>query len=240
MTKEYGYGGYSLQDFEGGISTGKSMGSKYSGKVYTSCYESHPVLKIGGGTLIGGSCISPVCKTADVYVGLDRGMRLMPTRPWVDDRSVQQILFSIQDMGVPHSAKDFDGLVRYLCNQLQENKTVHCGCIGGHGRTGMLFAAMFSVINGDKDAISSVRKMYCKKAVESDAQMSFLHKHYGITKVEPTKKALPKLESFQNWPKSGASEIKSKSKASNSSVFASATHVWNHVNSPHRARGSLF
>jgi hypothetical protein len=42
---------------------------------------------------------------------------------------------------------------------------------------------------GIEDAITWVRGNHCHKAVESQAQIEWLHKHYGITKVKPTKTA---------------------------------------------------
>lgn len=241
MSKSYGTTGYT-GDFEGFDS--KDWGAPPK-KSYKSCYHTHPTLIIGGGTLYGGSCITPLITDADVYVGLDSGMRIQEYLPW--ERSVEQILYPVTDMSVPKDPATFKKLVEYVCNQLREGKHVHCGCIGGHGRTGTLFAAVFNVINGDNDATATVRKLYCKKVVESSAQINFLHKHFGINKVEATKETLgtgynPSLYSGKSmkgvtdyWPKSGASEIKKSS-----TVFSTAKKVWNAVNSSTKAVGVLF
>jgi hypothetical protein len=68
-----------------------------------------------------------------------------------------------------------------------DGKTVHVGCVGGHGRTGIVISAIVAELTGKKDAIQWVRKHYCKKAVESKAQVQFLMKHYGVTEVTGTK-----------------------------------------------------
>lgn len=237
MGKSFSSSGYqkSLGDFDTGMG-GWSTGKKSS----HSCYHSHPKLKIGGGTLIGGSCLYPVVENADVYVGLDRGMTVIPYEPWEGEELVQ-ILYPITDMHAPSSVSSFTKLVDYLCNQLQKGKVVHCGCIGGHGRTGTLFSALFKVITDDQNAIETVRKLYCAKAVESDAQVKFLNKHFGIEKVKPTKTrntmgpSVAEGHWSTGWPKSGGSEIKGKPSAK----FSTATKVWKSVNSPLKVIGTL-
>lgn len=242
MSKSYGTSGYT-GTFEG-FDSGWEKSKKSTGG-YKSCYHTHPKLEVGGGTLYGGSCISPIISDADIYIGLDSGMRIQEYLPW--EREVQQILYPIIDMNVPSDPKTFAKLVEYVCNQLQAGKHVHAGCIGGHGRTGTLFAAIYSVINSDKDATTTVRKLYCKKVVESSAQINFLFKHFGINKVEATKESVgtgynPSTFSSKSmkgvtdfWPKAGASEIKKSP-----TVFANASKVWNAVNSSTKAVGVLF
>src|SRR5260370_28453547 len=103
------------------------------------CYESHPIFMIpcAEGEMVGiygGSCISPVIKGADVYVGFDSSMTYGRAMPW--DGGVE-ILYKIQDRGVPKDIVLFKKLVAWVAEQLLGGKTVHAGCIGGHGRTGL-------------------------------------------------------------------------------------------------------
>jgi hypothetical protein len=239
--KTYGSKGYSGEvDFKG-------MSASGTYETYTRCYHNHPKLLIGGGTLYGGSCISPIITDADVYIGLDNGMKVQKYLPWERTQPVHQVLFPITDMCAPQDAKSFAKLVEFVCNQLQGGSHVHAGCIGGHGRTGTLFAAVFNIVNGDKDSIATVRSLYCKKAVESAEQIKFLNKYFGITKVEASKSYLdagynPSKYSgtsmkgvTDSWPKSGASEIKKANTA-----FKDAKKVWNAVNSKCKALGVLF
>jgi hypothetical protein len=105
---------------------------------------------------------------------------------------VEEVYCAIPDMGIPKNIPRFKKMVTWLCNQLQEGKKVHIGCIGGHGRTGLLLAAIVSQLSGEKDAIAYVRKNYCGRAVESSEQVKFLGEHYGITPVKGTKEYTPK------------------------------------------------
>jgi hypothetical protein len=147
-----------------------------------SCYHSHPALKLPGTELViyGGSCHHPVVTDADVYIGFDAGMMVSErNRPWNPGGEVTHVLFKISDMSVPTEAKEFVKLVDWAKAQLEAGKTVHCGCVGGHGRTGMFLSALVSRF-GEPDAIEYVRKNYCKKVVESRSQVDFLVKYFGV------------------------------------------------------------
>lgn len=166
-----------------------------SKKYHKPCHESHPELSIGGGTFIGASCGYPR-DGADVYIGLDWNMaNAQKGYPWEKGyKLIEQVAFRIPDMCAPSSPEDFKKLVSWVCNQLQDGKTVHAGCIGGHGRTGTLLAAVMAQL-GEKDAIGWVRKNYCKKAVESKAQVDFLVKHFGVSPAQATKSHVSKHHS---------------------------------------------
>lgn len=150
------------------------------------CYKSHPALKLPGTELViyGGSCINPVVADADIYIGFDGGMTFTGKQfPWSEGH---EILFRITDMSVPKDVSQFKKLVDWTGEQLAAGKKVHCGCIGGHGRTGTFLAALVSA-HGEKDAIEYVRTHYCKKAVESTEQIKFLAKTFGITEAKGSK-----------------------------------------------------
>jgi hypothetical protein len=152
------------------------------------CFHKHPPLKLPGTELLiyGGSCSSPVVKDADAYVGFDESMHFTERHwPW---KVGAEVLFQIPDMGVPKKPEEFKKLVKWVRGQLEEGKKVHCGCIGGHGRTGTFLAALVSDF-GEKDAVTYVRKNYCAKAVESNTQVAFLAEHFGVTKVDGYKSA---------------------------------------------------
>ena len=177
------------------------------------CYESHPILKMGNGRLIGGSASSPVAKDADVYVSLQSGSTSgRISDPWEAKNQLIEIQYSITDTQAPSNVVRFKKMVTWLCNQLHEGKTVHVGCVGGHGRTGVVFSAIVAEMKEEKDAIQWVRKHYCKKVVESKVQVQFLMKYYGVSEAEPSKT----WESDHKplWKK-GESELESyKSKSS--------------------------
>lgn len=146
------------------------------------CYESHPALPIGDFKIYGGSCGHPIVKDADVYVGFDRSMQFFNSQyPWEEKtREVVEFLYPITDMAAPSKPKEFHQLIGWLAEQLEGGKKVHIGCIGGHGRTGTVLAALVKHMTGNADAISYVREHYCKKAVESKVQVKFLEEQFGI------------------------------------------------------------
>jgi len=166
----------------------KKVSSVFSGTPLAArCYESHPSIKIGKGTLYGGSASYPTYRKAHVYVALQSGSSCgLTSDPW-DDQKVIEIHYGISDMRAPKDVPRFKKLIDYVCAALDAGKKVHIGCIGGHGRTGTVLSAIIAQAKGEKDAIQWVRKHYCKKAVESSEQIQFLMTHYGVSKVSGSK-----------------------------------------------------
>lgn len=142
---------------------------------FRRCYEDHPALKIGDYVIYGGNCGNPIVKDADLYVGFDGIHSGGPA-----GRPVLSYYFPVTDMSVPKDLNAFKALLDYVEAALKAGKKVHAGCIGGHGRTGLFFAALVKQMTGEVDAISYVRKHYCSKAVETAAQVRWLHEHFGI------------------------------------------------------------
>lgn len=154
-------------------------------KTYPRCFETHPALPIGPYFIYGGSCSSPMVSNADIYIGFDTSMSMTTKRfPWNEG---EEVLYRIPDMGVPANAEDFKKFIAWLALQLIALKLVHIGCIGGHGRTGTVLAALVTHMTGELDSISYVRKHYCEKAVESATQVRFLNMHFGIKEVSGCK-----------------------------------------------------
>ena len=151
------------------------------------CADTHPALVIGEHKIYGGSCLNPKHSDADVYVGFERGMENFDIYPWSDKHA---FTFHIVDGGVPKSIVEFRKLLGFLEDALKAGKKVHIGCIGGHGRTGLVLAALVMHMTGNKNAIEYVRTNYCKKAVESTKQVDWLHQHFKIDKVKASKSAI--------------------------------------------------
>ncbi|MBS7812367.1 protein-tyrosine phosphatase family protein [Roseococcus pinisoli] len=164
----------------------QTVSSQSSSKTYRACYEDHPPLTFPDGRKIwGGSCTHPVIKDADVYIGLDSGMKATNrSLPWEPG---DEVYFPIQDMQIPINLSSFTKMVDWTYAQLQAGRKVHVGCIGGHGRTGMLLAALAGRCYKIDDPIAFVRKNYCKKAVETTGQIEFLVKHFGAKAASATK-----------------------------------------------------
>ena len=172
-------------------------------KPYKPCYQTHKPLPLGNGLVVyGGSCSTPVISDADVYVGFDHSFeRTSRGYPWTPGHEVN---FLIPDMKAPASPTDFAKLVEWVALMVSTGSKVHCGCIGGHGRTGTMLSALVCVMTGEKDAIKYVRREYCPKAVESEAQVNFLTKHFGIVAAKPAKHFSadsPAKGSSGNWVK---------------------------------------
>ena len=231
--------------------SGFASNARTGHKRYGSCYERHPTLELGGGKFIGGSCLSPVTHDADIYIGFDRGMHVLDIPPW--KREVTQYLYAIQDMGKPADSKSFIKLIDWSIEKLAAGKTIHAGCIGGHGRTGTYLAALVGALGIDKDAITWARANYCKKAVESGTQVDFLVKHFGVKSVAGAKEGVHR--SLGNWDSGGKSHGSGKAsgqkhdypikasggwKPKTNTAFADAKKVFNPVKSSTCVFGTLF
>lgn len=155
-------------------------------KPYKACYHSHkPMPLINGLVIHGGSCLTPVSDKHDIYIGFDAGMRrTKKAMPWEPGH---EILYKIMDGTAPENAKNFSKLVEWTADRLEAGDSVHAGCIGGHGRTGLFFAALVAYMGVSDDAIQYVRDNYCHKAVESKTQVKFLEKHYRVLPVSGSK-----------------------------------------------------
>ncbi len=148
------------------------------------CYHSHKPYQITDNldtySIVGGACVDDY-PDVDLFIGFDHrmtsGIREFPWHPGVD------IKYKIRDGTAPESIENFINLLDYTARKLREGKSVHCGCIGGHGRTGLFLAALTTFMNNDKDSITTVRENYCSRAVETTTQVEWLNKHFGIKKV---------------------------------------------------------
>ena len=177
------------------------MASNKKGKVkaYARTCWPHPLLEIKPGMppIAGSACGSPVVTDYDIYIGFDRMDVTDRALPWMPG---MEIAFPIPDMGTPKSPENFGKLVDWTLEQMEGGAKVHAGCIGGHGRTGMFFAALVAAATGRKDAITYVRENYCKKACETSAQIDYLVKRFGVNSVKASKSF--SSSSGNAWPKS--------------------------------------
>lgn len=108
---------------------------------------------IDGAVASGGIMIPGMDKKRYVYV------------PWPD--------YSIPDGSVRTLAEQF----RWLLHQVKTGELVEIGCIGGHGRTGSVAAALL-VVQGvpAAEALARVRSTYCVEAVETNTQERLLYR----------------------------------------------------------------
>ena len=186
-----------------------SKGSQTSYAPAKRCAHSPPPLPLGKNDkgeemyVYGGACSSIVVPNLDISIGLDYGFKPLGVdggmAPW--DGKIE-FLYEIQDMGVPKNLTSFKKLLEFMEASIRAGKKVHIGCIGGHGRTGTVLAALVSRMLPDvKDAIGYVREKYCVKAVESAEQVKWLNKHFGVAVVKGYKEGT----SYSSGPTSYAS-----------------------------------
>lgn len=146
------------------------------------CHHRHPPLSILNGTLLGGNCKDHAHhENVDLFVALDDYQKA-PLFTTKDDLAYC-VNYPITNMKAPNRIDKFQRLVSTIVDFLDEGKTVHVGCIGGHGRTGLVIAAVVArlgIAGDDNDAIGWVRENYCKKAVESQEQVGFLVTHFKV------------------------------------------------------------
>lgn len=196
------------------------------------CHEGHKPLKLGKGWIFGGSCLEPRAGF-DIYIGFDRGVRpIKASFPW-EEKPVISFLYPISDMRAPSDPASFMKMVDWICTQLHAGKKIHMGCIGGHGRTGTVLAAVYAKMHPeDPKAIQWARERHCYKAVESMEQVNFLMKYFGVAKASGTKegkKSKGKSASvlgFHVTPSYGTSD--STPRGNSVSPVNSRKSIWTH------------
>lgn len=83
----------------------------------------------------------------------------------------------IKDYGVLDSDV-LDALVSEILDRLNRDKKVGLFCMGGHGRTGYVASVVLGKLGHD-DPIGFLRSNYCRKAVESNAQVRHIAEVLG-------------------------------------------------------------
>jgi hypothetical protein len=149
--------------------------------------------------------------------------------PW---GPVTYVRFPITDQSVPADKAEFDKLIDWTIEQMRAGKKVHCGCIGGHGRTGIFLSVLINRINGRKDASAWMRQNYCNKAIESKKQVDWLETEYGIERVEPRHAHVTKStgHSTSKWDKNQSAKMNfGNSKPSSGYSSGSKPHVYDHI-----------
>jgi len=197
-------------------------------KVWKRCWEdNHKPIKILKGEVFGGACAHPQ-DGYDIYIGLDYGMKLSREQyPWneIDKDAPVEVLFRITDMCAPKDVKNFKKMITWMVEQLKDGKKIQVGCIGGHGRTGLVLSALVMEAGlVKKHAIQWVRKHHCKDAVESESQVKFLMKHYGVSEADATKAYV----SAPNISKSSTSYVPASKRKQNALIRAvkSQGSIW--------------
>lgn len=75
------------------------------------------------------------------------------------------------DFGIPFDDMIALDQILVAVERVQEGQDVEVGCIGGHGRTGTIIAAMRVILGEDaQTAVKTVRSEYCSHAIETAEQ----------------------------------------------------------------------
>ena len=171
---------------------------KEATKKVGSCFEFHkPIIFDNGmfkGELAGGKGSSPK-KGYNIYVTLESKY----SHQW--NGRVTDVHYPITNMKAPTNFDDFDSFIDLLVEKIKVGNSVHVGCIGGHGRTGLVLAVLWFKLTGDKAAPKYIREHYCQNAIESKVQMDFLKDNYGMTGVKIKSYTAPSHKDYGREPK---------------------------------------
>ena len=182
------------------------------------CNHLHTPMAVGEHTVYatGSKAVPP--KTEDCYTPKDLGVyldvdswsrirRLNPVAyaetkmriPILEDEERQIIYVRWQDFGTIGLDR-LQRLVGIIHRTLKRGQTVEVGCIGAHGRTGSLLAALLIKVEGlsAAEAIAAVRARYCVKAVETREQERML---YHFNDETPPVPAVVKFSEIDKWKK---------------------------------------
>lgn len=95
----------------------------------------------------------------------------------------------IPDFGVP-KMDAFENALTRITKRMLLGDMVYIGCMGGIGRTGMMLAGLYRVLDGrELDAVSWVRANYLGHAVETQAQRNLVNQ-FDVMRVR-NKLAVP-------------------------------------------------
>jgi hypothetical protein len=99
----------------------------------------------------------------------------------VTARKPRLIHYPCIDQGAPGDIKSFYAMMEWILEQASKGLHVDIGCMGGHGRTGLVLASLLVIQGMDPwDAIKKIRTDYCQEAVESYTQEQFVGKFWSL------------------------------------------------------------
>ncbi|MEO3873854.1 protein-tyrosine phosphatase family protein [Nonomuraea sp. B12E4] len=140
----------------------------------------------GGGTVLARGLRATPVPDPPVEFGLyllghplDRpslyGRYLVGLRPWTPPWPYERVDWP--DFSAPRRPEAAIGQLGDLLARVGRGERVEVACAGGHGRTGTALAAL-AVLRGmsPEEAVGWVREAYDAKAVETRAQVRFLHR----------------------------------------------------------------
>jgi len=112
----------------------------------------------------------------------------------LDTREFPVLFVNIRDGDAP-TKEEVDRIIDFAENY----DKVLISCIGAHGRTGTILAIWIHLKDPtQEDPILRVKRVYCKKAVETMKQAEFIYKYLGL---KPNKEVLKdfQIRRFNLW-----------------------------------------
>jgi hypothetical protein len=90
------------------------------------------------------------------------------------------------DLGALHPT-ELAMLVAQVAYELAEGKRVELACLGGHGRTGTLLAALIGQVErrSAEDALRAARDRYCAHVIETMGPIELLYRTLGEEPPSP-------------------------------------------------------
>jgi hypothetical protein len=190
----------------GGLYKGTSKKGSPKGKgggtqaTYTKCRHYHVPINVAEDVIIYPSSMNNNPRTEDTHINPDFG--LYADTGWKPAWRNEFIVFP--DYSIP----SFDIAIEQITWAVEyaaEGAVVEIGCIGGHGRTGVILACMkvWGSHRDDKpisavDAVKWVRSNYCSHAIETKEQEWWVNYYSHHEFGEPlSKKPEPKVKKWE-------------------------------------------
>lgn len=117
-------------------------------------------------------------------------------------RNPRIIHYPCVDQHAPGDIKSFKAMMEWILEQIDEGKKVDVGCIGGHGRTGLVLSCLLVTQGmGPWDAMEKIRSEYCTEAVESYTQEDFIGKFWSLLNDGIRPPANPNKKTYTKYVK---------------------------------------
>ncbi len=103
-----------------------------------------------------------------------------------EDNAKDTVLYPCADKCAPADLQEFRRAIHWLLSKIDEGSVVEVGCLGGHGRTGLVLASLLVCQGAETaEAMKKVREDYCSEAIESSEQVIFLHRLQDVEAGKP-------------------------------------------------------
>jgi len=104
----------------------------------------------------------------------------------VQSKGISLLMFPIVEMGAPESVQKTARIIERILAKLKEGEVMIIHCRGGVGRAGLIASCLLlqlRMATSPTDAISKIRKLRCRGAVESYSQEQFIAKYANFIRT---------------------------------------------------------